>query len=211
MKKLLFTALIALTLISCKEPENNRQNACLFPDYLARIECYDVRADQGFVGSGILTDGNYFITSNHLFSGIQKKDWSYICLDIYFENGQVCYADFNDIILKDRVNDIAIIKLKLQFQGKFAKLKENFKIGEEVAALGYPESKAEKQRGYILWTGKNNSIGHNAKVKHGYSGGPLINAKNEVVGINISLDRFNTAWATNSKILINYLKKLKGP
>lgn len=140
------------------------------------------------LGSGVIVSPNgYVISCAHVFPE-QHGGITAIVFD-GTEDGKKLPAH---IIMIDRVNDLAILKLDgHNAHLKFAKLGDSSRIkrGEDVMAIGFPHTWA------LSWTvttgivsglhrwGKG-LIQSSAAINPGNSGGPLFNSKGEVIGIN---------------------------
>jgi S1-C subfamily serine protease len=141
--------------------------------------------------------------------------------------------DFNifnaKVIIKDEINDIAIIKIdddKFEF---FKNLPYNIvdkqKIGENIFTLGFPMldvmgTSIKYTEGSISsLNGPNDDIRFiqiSAPIQPGNSGGPLFNKNNEIVGIttaklntsSMNIEVQNVNYALKSNYLLNLLKML---
>ncbi len=208
---------------SPKTPEEIFEEA----DYLAYItvemllDSKDTASYRRLVGSGMLIDFEknfYVLTASHLlptFGEVQKvwvrlkdKDFSTVNLEAEF-------------LAYDRVLDIAVLafKTKPEYKGKVAKLgqSKDLKIGEEVVALGSPGQIPDCLSVGVI---ENPFIGidegtehpglilHDAPVRPGNSGGPLLNKYGEVVGINIRVDGGNKGFWVTQAVPIDDAKEL---
>lgn len=141
------------------------------------------------VGSGVIAkvinDDYFIITNKHVVGNLKE----------------VSVLLFNDELLKGEVIgyddrfDIAVVKINTPTKLKVAKLskKDDLRVGQFVAALGSPMSYVQSiSMGIISNLGRfggpkdnlSNYIQTDAAINHGNSGGPLVNMRGEVIGIN---------------------------
>jgi len=154
-------------------------------------------------GSGFIVDeAGHVVTNAHVVDGSDK-------LSAMFEDGTKVDAT---LVGKDDLLDIAVVQLDLP-AGKdvpgvacFGDT-DTLRPGDQVVAIGSAlgeftntvtegtvNAKGRDLDGY----GMNSLIQHDAEIWHGNSGGPLLNLKGEVVGVNaagISSDQMGTAPA----------------
>jgi S1-C subfamily serine protease len=142
-------------------------------------------------GSGVIykSDGSnsYILTNQHVV-GIAIT----VTIRIPGFAGQ-SFRDFTGAVLgSDSVRDIAVVRV--QAPGlRFANLgsSDSMLLGEEVVALGFPSGQSSSLtviRGVLSSRFVSEQFGEllqtDATINAGYSGGPLINLRGEVVGIN---------------------------
>ena len=123
----------------------------------------------------------YVVTNNHVVDG---------CSSIWVNHDK---KDIPAIIIKnDKTLDIAVIKadIRTNFYAEFA---NKIRTGEDVMALGFPQvsilgSEIKRNKGSISsltgMQGNNYSLQHTALIQKGSSGGPLLNNKGSLVGVN---------------------------
>ena len=136
-------------------------------------------------GSGFIIDKDgYIVTNNHVVEGADK-------IIVVLKDDREYPAE---IVGRDPVTDIAVIKVKAQESlptvplGNSAELK----VGEWVAAIGSPfglehtvTAGIVSAKGRVIGSGPyDDFIQTDASINPGNSGGPLINMRGEVVGIN---------------------------
>lgn len=137
-------------------------------------------------GSGfVLTYDGYVVTNHHVVDGATT-------IQVAFYDGRSMEAT---LVGSDATNDIALLKvettgLKPVTIGSSSKLQ----VGEQVVAIGNAlgELSFSLTAGYVSGTDREittdgtilNMIQTDAAINSGNSGGPLFNAKGEVVGIN---------------------------
>ena len=132
-----------------------------------------------------------------------------------------------NIIFKDIINNYAILKLKkipvIQMQPFIFSNNDLHQEGETVYTIGYPwtntmEDKHTLLSGETSLNSKNNLIDINLEITPVNSGGPLLNSRNELVGMvlfkntkNILLKESHIKSFIPRSILINGIKALKTP
>ena len=165
------------------------------------------------LGTGIIISENGYIITNWHLAG-NKYSSCYVTMEdgtVY--NGNTVWAD-SDL-------DLAIVKISAN-NLKYLQLgdSDNIKIGETVYAIGNPigiEFQRTVTKGIIsglnrtikIEENKNSSymeglIQTDASINQGNSGGPLINTKGEVIGINSV--KIETAEGIGFAVPINIIK-----
>ena len=143
------------------------------------------------VGSGVCVGkGGYIITNAHVIANPQS-------IKLYLFNGDVVDAEQ---IFSDESLDISILKTSASIPYLALGDLNDVEVGEDVLAVGTPVSLLLKHsftKGIVSAldrtlrvSGDNgdyymqNLIQHDASLNPGNSGGPLVNSKGEVIGIN---------------------------
>lgn len=135
-------------------------------------------------GSGVIVskDGR-IITNNHVVDGVNE-------IYVVMYDGKAYKAD---LLYTDKEIDLALLKINMNDLKpiKFSKQSE-IKVGDDVVAIGTPlffGFRNSASKGII--SGLNRPVEHtytylqtDAAVNPGNSGGPLVNMKGELVGIN---------------------------
>lgn len=164
--------------------------------------------------SGVIVDERGFILTNkHV---VNFKD---ALIRVYLANGDIVDGYIVDL---DPANDLAIIKIN---GGKYraAKLGDSdlAQIGQTILAIGYSLGKLENTvtRGIVSGLGRvvtadvpgggntetiSDTIQTDASINRGNSGGPLINLRGEVLGINTAIEQI--AQGISYTIPINLAK-----
>jgi 2-alkenal reductase len=136
-------------------------------------------------GSGvIISQDGYIVTNNHVVEGEQS-------LAVSFADGSRHDAE---LVGTDPLTDLAVIRVKDSVPG-FAALGDSDALqpGETVIAIGSPlgDLKNSVTVGVVSalnrtvpGSGQEGLIQTDAAINHGNSGGPLVNLRGEVVGIN---------------------------
>ena len=143
---------------------------------------------QRSLGSGFIIDSDgSILTNQHLVGGAKK-------ILVKLSNGKELEAK---VIGQDNQTDIALIKIKTGESLIAAPLgdSDRLEVGEWVMAIGNPfgldnsvTSGIVSAKGRFLGTGPyDDFIQTDASVNPGNSGGPLVNLRGEVVGINTAI------------------------
>ena len=145
------------------------------------------------LGSGVIIDeAGYLLTNEHVVRGASQ-------IGVQFNAGTNQYYEAM-VIAKDPQRDIALLKLDTKAGEKFRAIKlareDDLLLGETVIALGNPyglggsvtrgilssKSRIVPQEGVrmeVPW------LQTDAPINEGNSGGPLINLRGELIGINV--------------------------
>jgi len=162
----------------------------LIPQYRQKIEKREIGGGTGFIVSA---DG-LVLTNRHV---VEDKEAEYTVLTI---DGKSFKAE---VLAKDLVQDLAIIKIEGEnFSTAKVGDSENLQIGQTVIAIGNAlgEFRNTVSVGVISGLGRTvtasggglvmvleDIIQTDAAINKGNSGGPLLNLKGEVIGINTAM------------------------
>ncbi len=137
-------------------------------------------------GTGfIITDNGYIVTNHHVIEGATK-------ITVTLADGTQYTAD---LVGSNDTNDIAVIKANKAFELDSVTLGTSsaMQVGDQVVAIGNAlgELSASLTVGYVSGIDRSistdgtviNMIQTDAAINSGNSGGPLFNAKGEVIGI----------------------------
>ena len=149
--------------------------------------------EQQAVGSGFVIDkAGHIVTNYHVVEGASS-------VDVSFSNNESMKAK---VIGKDPATDIAVLKVKAPSRAlKPLTLGDSsaVRVGDQVIAIGNPRGYDRSVTSGIVSavqrsiTAPNqvSTIGHviqtDAALNHGNSGGPLLNANGEVIGVNAQI------------------------
>jgi serine protease Do len=143
-------------------------------------------------GSGVIISPNGEILTNyHVIASMSDSDNN--ALEVKTNDGKTYKAT---VLGKDKELDIALVKVEATHL-PFAKLGESdsLRIGEWVVAIGNPLGLEHtvtqgiiSAKGRKLDTGVSSFLQTDAAINRGNSGGPLLNLKGEVVGINTAIN-----------------------
>lgn len=155
---------------------------------------YGGKVQQG-IGSGvIISDEGYVLTNYHVIEGAQE-------VKVILQDGETSKEVNAKVVNYDQVRDVAVVKItdegvKMPGVAELGDSDELMK-GQQVIAIGNPlgkEFSGTVTSGIIssvnrqLATDSNgkalNFIQTDAAINQGNSGGPLMNAKGQVIGIN---------------------------
>ncbi|MBI1748651.1 MAG: trypsin-like peptidase domain-containing protein [Acidobacteria bacterium] len=173
------------------------------------------------IGSGfVATSDGWIITNHHVIADPQFRDGEIL---VKFKDGAIALAQ---VIGDDPANDLAVLRLKRSSNGKIPPLKlgdsNRISVGQTVLAKGNPLGLEGTLSQGIISAIRNlksltgspiaGAIQTDASIAQGNSGGPLVNALGEVVGV-ISAGVFNPAGGTmmntiNFAIPVNRVKDL---
>lgn len=168
---------------------------------------------KGGGGSGIIisSDG-YILTNNHVTENATK-------IEITLENEEKYIAR---LIGSDPEIDVALLKIEPKSSLPVLPLgdSDKLRVGEWVLAIGNPYNfyqtvtvgvVSAKERKNLSLTSDMplaSFIQTDAAINFGNSGGPLLNARGEVVGINTAIFRQNLAEGIGFAIPINLVKSI---
>lgn len=143
------------------------------------------------VGSGVcVSKNNLVLTNSHVVNSCNK-------IELHLADKSTALAT---IVYEDTVLDLAILKSNKTIPYLALGDSDNLRVGEDILAVGTPLSlslthtftkgiisalnRTLKVGGYNGEGFMQNLIQHDASLNPGNSGGPLINSKGEVIGIN---------------------------
>lgn len=141
------------------------------------------------LGSGVIvrSDG-YVLTNNHVITDAQG-------ILVGFSNGNTVPAT---VVGSDRETDLAVLKIDAQNLPAAEVAQDALAVGDVVLAIGNPGGVGQSvTMGIVSATGRNQMnlsrfedfIQTDAAINFGNSGGALVNARGELVGINTALFR----------------------
>ncbi|MDQ6907755.1 MAG: trypsin-like peptidase domain-containing protein, partial [Chloroflexota bacterium] len=161
------------------------------------------------LGSGVIYDkAGYILTNNHVVEGATA-------IDVELADGSRVDAT---LVGRDPSNDVAVVKIDPAKVTAVAELGDSsvVKPGQPVVAIGSPEALENSVTEGIV-SGVNRQVDNyvgliqtDAAINHGNSGGPLINAYGQVIGLNTLGIRDNNAVGLNFAIPINKAKQVAG-
>ncbi|HJU82868.1 MAG TPA: trypsin-like peptidase domain-containing protein [Holophagaceae bacterium] len=166
-------------------------------------------------GSGVIIDpSGEILTNNHVIEGWRGGEAN--SLEVTISDGRSFKAT---VLGRDKELDIALIKIDAQ-QLPFAKLgdSDKVKVGEWVVAIGNPLGLEHtvtqgiiSAKGRRIEGGLSSFLQTDAAINRGNSGGPLLNLRGEVVGINtlIRADGQNIGFAVPISQVTRIIKDLR--
>jgi S1-C subfamily serine protease len=189
----------------------------LRPSTVRILAAFNVPAlteESGSQGTGIVYDAEngYIITNAHVVEGASS-------VQITLAKSERMRSA--RVVGRSQCDDLAVLKVENTQDLKAATLGTTVKSGAEVATIGYPQSEKLIDDISVNWGGVsqlNVQIGNyedliqiNATINSGNSGGPLVNNKGEVVGINTAsrTDAQNTNYAISMAYAEPIIKQLE--
>ncbi len=181
------------------------------------------RVEKGAGTGFIITPKGYIVTNKHVVSTSDPENTQY---RIILNSGKKYYAQLID---KDPINDLAVLKI---FDKDLPSVKlgssQYLQVGTSVIAIGNALGEyqntvtkgiisglersltASDHKGGVKYL--SNTIQTDAEINLGNSGGPLLNLKGEVVGVNVAVDQNGTSLGfaipiNDVKPVINSIKK----
>lgn len=171
------------------------------------------RAESGGSGVMISPDGE-ILTNNHVIEGYRGASDN--TLEVKISDGRTFKAK---VLGRDKELDIALVKIEATHL-PFAKLGDSdaMRIGEWVIAIGNPLGLEHtvtqgiiSAKGRAVTPGFSSFLQTDAAINRGNSGGPLLNLRGEVIGINtmIRADGQNIGFAVPSALIQRALRDLR--
>lgn len=169
--------------------------------------------DQVGLGSGVIIDSaGYIVTNNHVIAGADL-------IEVTLENNKVYPAT---LVGTDPATDIALLKIEADgLQAITLGNSDDLRLGEWVLAIGSPyDLRSTITAGIVSAKGRSlpnydgqyrveSFIQTDAAVNPGNSGGALVNALGELVGINTSIISLTGSYAGYSfAVPVNIVKKI---
>lgn len=156
------------------------------------------------IGSGFAIGSNTVVTNAHVLENLSD-------ISVYSYEGDVYSAM---VYLIDDNFDIAILSVEnADFDALPVGDSATVKAGEDIYAIGAPKSLSYTLTKGII-SSKSRTIGRydyiqiDAAINSGNSGGPLLNAKGEVIGVNSMkmADAEGIGWAIPINAVINFIE-----
>jgi serine protease Do len=163
-----------------------------------------------FSGTGFaLSPEGYFITSYHVIKGADS---------VFIENGKGIRYKMRNVYL-DRAHDLAILQVADSSFSSFGKLPYTFRrttsdLGERVFTLGFPREDLVYGEGSISaktgFGGDSLSYQISVPVNPGNSGGPLLDANGNLVGVisGKQMELVGTSFAIKATYLLDLIKNI---
>ncbi len=164
-------------------------------------------AREANAGSGIVYDlRGDIITNRHVIDGAET-------IEVTLPGGKIVAGT---LVGQDPVADIAVVRIDPTDVSAVATFGDSSRVrsGERVVVIGSPlQFETSITRGIISGTdrsigGMDGMVQTDAAISPGNSGGPLVNARGEVIGIATSTIRTNQAERIGFAIPSNYAKRL---
>jgi serine protease Do len=169
-----------------------------------------------YSGTGFaLTADGYLVTSAHVITGVDAKK-----ADSLLVEGRDHKRYYAETVYADRAHDLAILRIKDKDFKTFGKLPYTFKagqadLGERVYTLGYPREDVVYGEGALSarsgFGGDTAFYQVSIPLNPGNSGGPLLDAQGNLIGVVSGRqdDVLGAAFATKSSYLVRLVDSLK--
>ena len=166
-------------------------------------------AREANAGTGVIYDARGLILTNrHVIDGAET-------IEVTLQDGATVVGT---LVGADPVADLAVVRIDPAAVPAVATLGDSSTVrsGQRVVAIGNPlQFEASITRGIVSGTdrsigGMDGMVQTDAAISPGNSGGPLVNARGEVIGITMSSVRSNQALRIAFAIPINTAKRLAG-
>ena len=162
--------------------QNSKSNQQMSEKVNEKVKKATVRIENttGGWGSGFFIEPDKIVTNIHVIQGPQG---------VYVKDIKNTPYYIESVITSDPEHDLVI--LKVSGKGKHLELSQG-QIEGRIFAAGYPKDKAkeyELKEGTIrnIWNNsKQLQLVLNSELMEGMSGGPVVNCRGEVVGVNVS-------------------------
>ena len=163
-------------------------------------------------GSGWVVDKKGLLMTNYhvISSALQDEDKQYkVFVTIKGKTYQVKVVAF------DVVNDLALLKIDYRFRRDLRLNLKKMKQGQKLYSLGLPKdlnlSIVEGVYNGIIKQGIYENILMSSPINSGMSGGPTVNRKGEVVGVNVSilLESQNISFCVPVHLVTKLLKRYR--
>jgi S1-C subfamily serine protease len=141
------------------------------------------------IGSGsIVSPDGLVLTNHHVVSRLRQRS-------LYIETGEGTRYD-GQVVATDRRNDLALLQIDAQAMLPIVRLAANQRaeVGQSVCAIGSPLGQAGVlTEGRLLKIRSNGDLESDVLLKPGNSGGPLLNAQAEMIGVNKGVAKRSTS------------------
>ena len=135
--------------------------------------------DRGSGSGSIVSPDGLVLTNNHVVRGVRGGRVSVSMSSGKRYTGQV--------IATDPTNDLALVRLNTsdRFPAVPLSSAENIQVGQRVFAIGSPFGlSGTLTTGILSRIGRNGDLQTDAALNPGNSGGPLLNSRGELIGVN---------------------------
>ena len=166
------------------------------------------------LGSGFLVSSNgYIVTNNHVIAGAS-------IVRAYFNDSDD--GIIAEVVAQSECSDLALLKIDRDNLPYFEWSNSTPKVGDEIYAAGYPLGNPEftlldgivtkeEADGNTPWSSIESTFEHNAEIKTGNSGGPLIRKSDfKVVGVNYAVDFDGQEFAINNDLSQRIINSMIG-
>ena len=181
---------------------------------LLLVIAYAVRSQNVWTGSGFALNKGYIATNWHVVDGAET-------IVVYGINGDFTQPYPADVVVKDKVNDLAIIKISGDFKGfgsiPYKIVTRTADVGESIFVLGFPMTDVMGDElkctdGIISslsgFDGDVSTYQISAPIQHGNSGGPVFDENGNIIGIACAGIDNKYAQNANYAVKSRYLENL---
>ena len=168
-----------------------------------------------WTGSGIVIGDKNIATNNHVVEGANT-------LSVYGVNGDLTTSYKVQVVVVDKNNDLAIVKVVDDRFNGFGMIPYGFRtttadVGTEVFVLGYPLTQImgdeiKVTNGIISaktgFQGDVSTYQMTAPIQPGNSGGPVFDYMGNLIGISVAGIKNEVAQNVNYAVKLNYLQNL---
>jgi Do/DeqQ family serine protease len=142
------------------------------------------------LGSGVIvSEDGKILTNHHVIEGMQK-------IQVQFTDGR---SESAQLVGSDPATDIAVLKIQGSVPALHFGDSDSVRVGQPVLAVGNPFGLQEtvtqgiiSAKGRVVRDSGVEFLQTDAAVNQGNSGGPLLNLKGQVIGINSAIYSANT-------------------
>lgn len=193
----------ALEAIIGKDDQYRVKNTKVAP-YRSVVHLYMDYNGEGYVGSGVMISPDLVLTVAHNVFDKEGYRWansvtvtpakngSFEPFGRYYSNQYYIFRNYKAVSFQESFNfDIAVLKLNRPVPSSVGQLpvSKSISVGQRLQIPGYP-AYTQSKRG-IMHTAfgtvddyTNMQIGHMVDTEGGNSGSPILNAKNQVIGVH---------------------------
>ena len=165
-----------------------------------------IKTNDGFGSGSIVTSDGIILTNDHVVRGYNR-------VLIVTNNGKRYEGQ---VIANDQTNDLALVKIIGNQRFPVVRLADpnSIQVGQKVYAIGSPFGlSGTLTTGILSRISNNGDLQTDARLNPGNSGGPLLNSKAELIGVNKAILRSrgqgNTGigFATSVTIAKNFIAR----
>ncbi len=168
-----------------------------------------VYAGREIGSASIVSADGLVLTNDHVVSRLGKRS-------LYIETLEGIRYD-GQVIATDRRNDLALVQIETQVVLPIVPLASDqvAEVGQSVCAIGSPLGEAGVlTEGRLLKIRSNGDLESDVLLKPGNSGGPLLNAEGEMIGVNKGVAKRSetgegdrNSFATSTEIVREFIQQ----
>ena len=161
-------------------------------------------------GSGFVVSKDGLLATNYhvVATAVQDEDRRY---SIFVKIGKDNIPA--NVVAFDIINDLALVKIERVFEEALDINPKGVKVGEKIFSIGLPKdlemSIVEGNYNGVLKEGVYRNILMSSPINSGMSGGPTLNKRGEVIGVNVSilLDSQNISFSVPSENVLKLIEE----